>query len=161
MVQFSYLRAQLKAETPRAALSPDAELARAIVMPAVFVAMADGEIQPVEQQELHRILEHDADVSRVASDGVNIPALVAELKADVQARDPDDLIEEAYEMLNDARATRAIEYALRVANADGDFDVEEQGTLMGLAKNFGVTTQQINEMLQGHAAPASHQTEAV
>jgi tellurite resistance protein len=65
--------------------------------------------------------------------------------------DPEDLIESALERLSDADCRKAIGYALEVAHADGEFDVEEQGTLFALAKNFGVSADEMTEMMKTQA----------
>lgn len=161
MAQFSQLRAQVKADALREDFTDTAKLVRALVMPAMFVAYADGRLDKAERQALANILARDHDMQQAALNGEDVVTLFDTIHADVQSEDPEDLIQEALDAMDEAQRLRSIGYALQVANADGEFDTEEQGTLVALAKNFGVTLEQINEMLRAQAAPASSKGEAV
>ncbi len=131
MARFADLRAQVKAEKRRETISPEEKGIRALLLPSMFVAMADGAL---EQSELDAIAE---GLPFLGATGVLTPILRT-LHDDIQHGDPAELIADAAERLADSARETAIELALRVAMADGEFDVEEQGTLRAIAKNFGI-----------------------
>ncbi|MEJ6394776.1 TerB family tellurite resistance protein [Gymnodinialimonas sp. 2305UL16-5] len=151
MVQFLQVRAQVKALAPRPALSEGAARARALLIPSVFVAMANGELQPAEAKEFVAIIADDSLLKAVAAEETDIINLIEALQDQVCYADPEDLISEVIDFLNAEERVKSISYALRIANADGDFDAEEQGTLLGLAKMCGVSPAQINKMLQARS----------
>lgn len=151
MAQFSVLRAKVKAKAPRAPMSADVELARAFMMPAFFVAMADGVMHPEETKAIARVITREPAVGRLALGDDDLFEVMEDLGRDVAHGDPEDLIESALERLTEADCRKAIGYALEVAHADGEFDVEEQGTLYALAKNFGVSAGEMTEMMKAQA----------
>lgn len=152
MVQFSHLRAQVNAAAPCAVLPPEAEVARAMLTPAMVVALEGDDRQPGVQRTMAAIVAEDAYVQRAAAAGTDIAALLKTLRQDMLAEDPEELIEEAYEVLTDAMALRAFSYALRIAHADGDVDPDVQGTLRAWAEDFGVAPAQVSRLLQSQTS---------
>lgn len=154
MVQFSYLRAQMKARAPRLPDPPEADLVRALLIPSVFVAMADGQMQPAEKKAFGQIFIQEEAIVHAVVACVDINEIMETLIAEVQHGDPEELMEEVLGTLDAAQRETAIGYALQVAHADGDFDAEENCTLMAMAKNLGVGADQINGLLQRQIMPA-------
>lgn len=133
MARFADLRAQVKAKARAASMSPEDKVTKAVLTPAMLTAMADGQVDRSEISVMTRLCMTDR---RFLS--LNLLDILEDLHGEIRMSDAGDLIEAAAALLDaDARDT-AIELALRVAMADGEFDIEEQGTVMAMAKNFGI-----------------------
>lgn len=144
MARFSDLRAQVKGATIVSALTDDQKMLMALMLPAVFIAMADGDISAAELDVIAGLCSQDQVIERCGS---NTAELFVALKTMIKTEDPADLIANAAGLLDAEMREHAIKFALRVARADGDFDVEERGTLMALAKQFGMSSARYAELL--------------
>lgn len=145
MARFSDRRAQVKAATQSAMMTDDDKTALAMLLPAMFVATADGSL---DQAELAHMAKFVAANGTLPDRALPLPDLLAALHGDVSAGDPEELIANANAQLDPAQRAHAIELAIAVACADSDFDIDEQSTLLAIAKNFGIERDQYAEIQQ-------------
>lgn len=117
-------------------------IARAILTPAVVVAVSDGKIERAEIDQIVSMCSFNPIFQRIGAQRTG--QLISEL---VSSSDYMALLKEAAGQLDQSLRETAICFAIRVAIADGHVDEMEHKTLVAFAMQFGIGPDDYNRMV--------------
>lgn len=150
MARFKELREQAKAlsgmDRHDGPPLSDAQLAmaRALLIPALYVAQADGRIDQSEIGAIARMCRNEPLIVQVGSHGAQF---FQRIQDEIAESDAQDMVDEVVATLSADQQRRALVFALRVAMADGMFDIDESSTAGAFARNFGISGDRFAELV--------------
>lgn len=125
-------------------------IARAVVVPAVFVMHADGSAHPSEMIQLANLCSFSPIFHSLGE--ARTQAVLEQVVHDVRGSDPRSVLDWAIALLSPALRETALLFAMRVAMANGDLEDDETQLLVGIAGDMGLPRSAFDTMFKVIAA---------